>query len=49
METVEHILKDAATYGLQDEVQIFALRLLRTYPKMDELQAYTIAHGEWIK
>jgi hypothetical protein len=49
METVELILKEASAYGLQEEVKLWANKMMQDHPQLNEVDAYTFAYHEWVK
>lgn len=49
METIELILKEAAAYGLQTEVKVWANKMMQDNPQLNEVDAYNFAYHEWVK
>ena len=49
MEQVMEILNEADAHGLRYEVAISALKEIHSNPKLNIVEAYTSAFGEWIK
>lgn len=48
-EQIGCILEEAGRFGLRNEVDRWAKKLLIEHPDMIPLHAYTIAYTEWIK
>ena len=46
---IEEILLEAHAFGLDNEVDKWAKKLLKKNPKMSKVDAYQEAYNEWIK
>lgn len=48
-EHVNLILNEAKKYGLKWEVEHAAIKIMKEYPNMDMVDAFTHAFNDWVK